>query len=56
MPSGEPQPDESWDEHYADERDAAFLYRELAKVEGDSTAAISSSGSPSSRTVTWRGG
>ncbi|HEX5474509.1 MAG TPA: VIT1/CCC1 transporter family protein [Vicinamibacterales bacterium] len=25
--------DESWDEHYADERDAAFLYRALAKVE-----------------------
>jgi VIT1/CCC1 family predicted Fe2+/Mn2+ transporter/rubrerythrin len=27
--------DESWDEHYADERDAAFLYRALAKVERD---------------------
>jgi vacuolar iron transporter family protein len=25
--------DESWDEHYRDERDAAFLYRELAKAE-----------------------
>jgi VIT1/CCC1 family predicted Fe2+/Mn2+ transporter/rubrerythrin len=37
MPSDEPQPDASWDEHYADERDAAFLYRELAKVEGDDT-------------------
>ena len=28
-----PIADSSWDEHYADERDAAFLYRELAKVE-----------------------
>src|SRR5687768_20232 len=27
--------DESWDEHYRDERDAAFLYRELGKVERD---------------------
>jgi VIT1/CCC1 family predicted Fe2+/Mn2+ transporter/rubrerythrin len=27
------QADESWDEHYADERDAAWLYRELARVE-----------------------
>jgi predicted membrane protein (TIGR00267 family) len=25
--------DESWDHHYADERDAAWLYRELAKVD-----------------------
>ena len=25
--------DESWDEHYADERDAAWLYHELAKVD-----------------------
>ncbi|MEO8521275.1 MAG: VIT1/CCC1 transporter family protein [Acidobacteriota bacterium] len=32
---GEPQPqaDESWDEHYRDERDAAYLYRALAAVE-----------------------
>ena len=30
-----PQPDESWDEHYRDERDAAYLYRELAAVEAD---------------------
>src|SRR3982751_1740750 len=30
-----PQADESWDEHYADERDAAFLYRALARVEKD---------------------
>jgi vacuolar iron transporter family protein len=30
-----PQPDESWDEHYRDERDAAFLYRALAAVESD---------------------
>lgn len=28
-----PVPDQSWDEHYRDERDAAFLYRELAKAE-----------------------
>jgi VIT1/CCC1 family predicted Fe2+/Mn2+ transporter/rubrerythrin len=34
---GEPivQPDDSWDEHYADERDAAWLYRELARVDRD---------------------
>lgn len=29
------QADESWDEHYADERDAAWLYRELARVDRD---------------------
>jgi VIT1/CCC1 family predicted Fe2+/Mn2+ transporter/rubrerythrin len=29
-PSG---PDESWDAHYIDERDAAYLYRELAAIE-----------------------
>jgi vacuolar iron transporter family protein len=28
-----PQPDPGWDEHYRDERDAAFLYRQLAAVE-----------------------
>jgi VIT1/CCC1 family predicted Fe2+/Mn2+ transporter/rubrerythrin len=28
-----PQPDEHWDEHYCDERDAAYLYRALAGVE-----------------------
>ena len=28
-----PLPDDSWDEHYADERDAAWMYRELAKVD-----------------------
>jgi predicted membrane protein (TIGR00267 family) len=28
-----PVADESWDHHYADERDAAWLYRELAKVD-----------------------
>jgi vacuolar iron transporter family protein len=28
-----PQPDASWDEHYRDERDAAYLYRALARVE-----------------------
>jgi vacuolar iron transporter family protein len=31
----EPQHDESWDEHYQDERDAAFLYRAIAAVEKD---------------------
>jgi VIT1/CCC1 family predicted Fe2+/Mn2+ transporter len=30
-----PQPDPHWDEHYRDERDAAFLYRALAEVERD---------------------
>jgi VIT1/CCC1 family predicted Fe2+/Mn2+ transporter/rubrerythrin len=30
-----PQPDASWDEHYRDERDAAFLYAALAAVERD---------------------
>jgi VIT1/CCC1 family predicted Fe2+/Mn2+ transporter len=30
-----PQPDHTWDEHYRDERDAAFLYRELASVESN---------------------
>ena len=30
---GPPQPDESWDHHYRDERDAAYLYRALAEVE-----------------------
>ena len=30
---GPPQPDESWDHHYRDERDAAYLYRTLAEVE-----------------------
>jgi VIT1/CCC1 family predicted Fe2+/Mn2+ transporter/rubrerythrin len=28
-----PQPDPIWDEHYRDERDAAFMYRALAEVE-----------------------
>ena len=32
---GPPQPDPSWDEHYRDERDAAYLYRALAAVEPD---------------------
>jgi len=31
--SDPPRADESWDEHYRDERDAAFLYRALAAVE-----------------------
>ena len=30
---GPPQADESWDHHYQDERDAAYLYRALAAVE-----------------------
>jgi vacuolar iron transporter family protein len=30
-----PPADESWDEHYRDERDAAYLYRALAAVESD---------------------
>ena len=30
-----PRADESWDEHYRDERDAAFLYRALAAVESN---------------------
>src|SRR5918993_3491176 len=28
-----PVADSTWDEHYRDERDAAFLYRELARIE-----------------------
>jgi VIT1/CCC1 family predicted Fe2+/Mn2+ transporter/rubrerythrin len=32
QPDG-PQADETWDEHYRDERDAAYLYRALAAVE-----------------------
>jgi len=34
-PSERPQADESWDEHYRDELDAAYLYRALAVVETD---------------------
>ncbi len=30
-----PLADESWDDHYRDERDAAYLYRALAAVEAD---------------------
>lgn len=33
--SESPQPDPSWDEHYCDERDAAYLYRALAAVEAN---------------------
>jgi VIT1/CCC1 family predicted Fe2+/Mn2+ transporter/rubrerythrin len=33
MSADRPQADASWDEHYSDERDAAFLYRQLAKAE-----------------------
>jgi predicted membrane protein (TIGR00267 family) len=35
MAAPEPIADASWDEHYRDERDAAFLYRALAAVERD---------------------
>ncbi|HET7697959.1 MAG TPA: VIT1/CCC1 transporter family protein [Vicinamibacterales bacterium] len=31
--AGKPTADATWDEHYADEKDAAWLYRELARVE-----------------------
>jgi VIT1/CCC1 family predicted Fe2+/Mn2+ transporter len=30
-----PRPDPSWDEHYRDERDAAFLYRQLSAIEAN---------------------
>ena len=34
--SGErPEADATWDEHYRDERDAAFLYRQLAKADSN---------------------
>ncbi len=33
MTSDRAQPNESWDHHYADEKDAAWLYRELARVD-----------------------
>src|SRR5207237_8723975 len=35
MTGERPQADESWDDHDADEKDAAFLYRALARVEED---------------------
>ena len=35
MSTDRPVADESWDEHYRDERDAAFLYRALAHNEPD---------------------
>jgi vacuolar iron transporter family protein len=35
MEQGIVQADETWDEHYADERDAAWLYRELSRVDKD---------------------
>jgi VIT1/CCC1 family predicted Fe2+/Mn2+ transporter/rubrerythrin len=37
VPPDLPQPDASWDDHYRDERDAAYLYRALAAVEQDAT-------------------
>ena len=58
----EHQADESWDEHYADERDAAWLYRELARVDKNRERAdlfgrrlppwLSAHDSPSGRTPT----
>ena len=33
MTTERPEANESWDHHYADERDAAWLYRELARVD-----------------------
>ena len=33
--SEKPQPDEHWDSHYRDERDAAFMYRSMAATEGN---------------------
>ena len=33
MESEKPTADETWDEHYADEKDAAWLYRELARAD-----------------------
>jgi vacuolar iron transporter family protein len=35
MTGDRPVADASWDEHYKDERDAAFLYRRLAKADRD---------------------
>jgi len=35
MEKGIIEADASWDEHYTDERDAAWLYRELARVDKD---------------------
>jgi VIT1/CCC1 family predicted Fe2+/Mn2+ transporter/rubrerythrin len=32
-----PTGDSGWDEHYCDERDASYLYRELARIETDAT-------------------
>jgi VIT1/CCC1 family predicted Fe2+/Mn2+ transporter len=32
-PSTRPQADDTWDDHYRDERDAAFVYRQLAALE-----------------------
>jgi VIT1/CCC1 family predicted Fe2+/Mn2+ transporter/rubrerythrin len=33
MDASRPQSDATWDEHYKDERDAAFLYRQLAEAD-----------------------
>ena len=51
------QADETWDEHYADEKDAAWLYRRLASVDTNRERGRSrSAGSPTSRTATPRSG
>ena len=44
-PAERPQADASWDEHYRDERDAAYLYRALAAVEPDPERRSSSTNS-----------
>ena len=38
--TGKPLADASWDEHYRDERDAAFLYRALAEVDAGERAEL----------------
>lgn len=35
LPAQPPEYDQSWDHHYADERDAAWLYRRLGEVDRD---------------------
>jgi vacuolar iron transporter family protein len=38
--TGKPHADASWDEHYRDERDAAFLYRALAQADAGGRAEL----------------
>lgn len=38
--TAKPAADETWDEHYRDERDAAFLYRQLAAIETGERAGL----------------